>query len=405
MANNPIVNTSTSQSVTYEAEGEKEDFSPIITNIDPDHNFFLREFPTEEDATQLNFNWLTESLKPPKVNAHLEMEDYKTDKVGSLDRLNNTVQFFQTTGRVSDAQRKTAKQYNQQDEFPRQKELAFKQMARDMEYAIAMNAVSRLESGLTPAKTGGVPFFLQEEKLAVTFDSTANTVTTSEAHKLNTGDFVYFIATGDKAALPKGLAANREYYIRKKSDTTFDLFCSLDEALAADSSEATSADTDKVIALGTAGTGSLFLLKNNVVDGAGTAFTEDNINDVMEMCYKRGGDPTIAVMSAANKRRFSKIITGDAQKRRDQKDKSVTAITDTYISDFGTITAQVHRQYRNDRIDFLDMNYWGIKYFNRPHEVSGLAKKGTYEEFVLEASFGVKGTQPKASGSIINLPA
>ena len=404
MANNPIVNTSTSQSVTYEAEGEKEDFSPIITNIDPDHNFFLREFPTEEDATQLNFNWLTESLKPPKVNAHLEMEDYKTDKVGSLDRLNNTVQFFQTTGRVSDAQRKTAKQYNQQDEFPRQKELAFKQMARDMEYAIAMNTVSRLESGMTPAKTGGVPFFLQEEKLKVTFDSVANTVTTSEAHKLNTGDFVYFIAA-DKAKLPQNLAANREYYIRKKSDTTFDLFYSLDEALAADSSEATSADTGKVIALGTAGSGDLFLLKNNVVDGAGTAFTEDNINDVMEMCYKRGGDPTVAVMSAANKRRFSAVITGQASKRRDQKDKTVTNITDTYISDFGTITAQVHRQYSNDRIDLLDMNYWGIKYFSRPHEVSGLAKKGTYDEFVLEASFGVKGTQPKASGSIVNLPA
>ncbi|WP_415942922.1 DUF5309 family protein [Mitsuokella multacida] len=404
MANNPIVNTSTSQSVTYEAEGEKEDFSPIITNIDPDHNFFLREFPTEEDATQLNFNWLTESLKPPKVNAHLEMEDYKTDKVGSLDRLNNTVQFFQTTGRVSDAQRKTAKQYNQQDEFPRQKELAFKQMARDMEYAIAMNTVSRLESGMTPAKTGGVPFFLQEEKLKVTFDSTANTATTSEAHKLNTGDFVYFIAP-DKAALPKNLVANREYYVRKKSDTTFDLFYSLDEALAADSSEATSADTGKVIALGTAGSGDLFLLKNNVVDGAGTAFTEDNINDVMEMCYKRGGDPTVAVMSAANKRRFSAVITGQASKRRDQKDKSVTNITDTYISDFGTITAQVHRQYSNDRIDLLDMNYWGIKYFVRPHEVTGLSKKGTYEEFVLEASFGVKGTQPKASGSIVNLPA
>lgn len=404
MATNPIINSSTSQSVTYEAEGEKEDFSPIITNIDPDHNFFLREFPTEEDATQLNFNWLTESLKPPKVNAHLEMEDYKTDKVGSLDRLNNTVQFFQTTGRVSDAQRKTAKEYNQQDEFPRQKELAFKQMARDMEYAIAMNTVSRLESGNTPAKTGGVPFFLQEEKLAVTFDSTANTVTTSEAHKLNTGDFVYFIA-GDKATLPKNLAANREYYVRKKSDTTFDLFYSLDDALAADSSDATSADTGKVITLGSTGTGSLYLLKNNVVDGAGTAFTEDNINDVMEMCYKRGGDPTVAVMSAANKRRFSKIITGDATKRRDQKDKTVTNITDTYISDFGTITAQVHRQYSNTHIDLLDMNYWGIKYFSRPHEVSGLAKKGTYEEFVLEASLGVKGTQPKASGAIINLLA
>ena len=125
----------------------------------------------------------------------------------------------------------------------------------------------------------------------------------------------------------------------------------------------------------------------------------------MEMCYKRGGDPTVAVMSAANKRRFSAVITGQASKRRDQKDKTVTNITDTYISDFGTITAQVHRQYSNDRIDLLDMNYWGIKYFVRPHEVTGLAKKGTYEEFVLEASFGVKGTQPKASGSIVNLPA
>ena len=51
------------------------------------------------------------------------------------------------------------------------------------------------------------------------------------------------------------------------------------------------------------------------------------------------------------------------------------------------------------------MNYWALKYFTRPHEVTGLAKKGTYTEFVLEASLGVKGTQPKASGAIINLPA
>lgn len=404
MATNPIVNTSTSQSVTYEAEGEKEDFSQIITNIDPDHNFFLSQFPTEANATQLNFNWLTEQLKPPARNAHLEMEDYSTDKVGSLDRLNNTVQFFQTTGRVSDAQRKTAKQYQQQDEFPRQKELAFKQMARDMEYAIAMNTASRLESGKVPALTGGVPFFLQEETMKVTFDSTANTVTTAENHKLNTGDFVYFIAAA-KGKLPTGLEANREYYVRKKSETVFDLFYSLDDAIAADASDATAADTGKVIALGSAGTGDLYLLKNNVVDAGGTAFTEDNFNDVMEMCYKRGGDPTLAVMSARNKRRFSSIITGNATKRRDQNDHTVTNITDTYDSDFGTITAKVHRQYGNTRIDLLDMNYWGLKYFERPHEVTGLAKKGTYAEFVLEASLGVKGTQPKASGAIINLPA
>ena len=138
-----VVNTSDSQSVTYEAEGEKEDYSSIITNIDPDHNMFLSELPTEADATQTEFNWLTENLKPPARNAHLEMEDYSSNKVGSLERRKNTVQFFQTTGRVSDAQRKTAKQYNQQDEFPRQKEIAFKQMARDMEFAMMDSVVHR----------------------------------------------------------------------------------------------------------------------------------------------------------------------------------------------------------------------------------------------------------------------
>ena len=399
-----VVNTSDSQSVTYEAEGEKEDYSSIITNIDPDHNMFLSELPTEADATQTEFNWLTENLKPPARNAHLEMEDYSSNKVGSLERRKNTVQFFQTTGRVSDAQRKTAKQYNQQDEFPRQKEIAFKQMARDMEFAIATGAVSRLESGGLPALTGGVPFFLQEEKIEVTFDSTKNLVTTAEAHRLSTGDFVYF-STAKGAKLPAGLSANREYYINKKSETTFELYTSLDNAIAAASPEAKDEDKEKVVALGDNGTGTLYALKNNIVDANKTKFAEDDINDVMEMCYKRGGDPTIAVMSAANKRLFTKVITGGATKQRGQKEREVTNITDTYISDFGTITARVHRQYGNERIDFLDMNYWALKYFTRPHEVTGLAKKGTYTEFVLEASLGVKGTQPKASGAIINLPA
>ena len=403
-ATGSLQNTSTSQSVTYEAEGEKDDYSPIITNIDPEHNMFMSQFPVEANATQLKFDWLAENLKPPARNAHLEMEDYATGKVGGMERRENTVQFFQATGRVSDAQRLTAKQYSQQDEFPRQKEIAFKQMARDMEFAVATGAASRLESGTLPALTGGVPFFLQSETEDVAADATTNVFTTTEAHKLNTGDFIYFGA-GTAGKLPKNVTAGREYYIRKLSDTTFDLFLTLDQAVAAASAEATAADKAKVVAVGDAGTAPYHVLKNNIVDAAGSAFSEDNLNDVMEMCFKRGGDPTMAVMSASNKRRFSKVVTGNATKQRGQKEHSVENVTDTYVSDFGTITAQVHRQYGNDRIDFLDMNYWGLKYFVRPHEVTGLPKKGTYTEFVLEASLGLKGTQPKASGAIVNMPA
>jgi hypothetical protein len=126
-------------------------------------------------------------------------------------------------------------------------------------------------------------------------------------------------------------------------------------------------------------------------------------NKAAEMCYKRGGNPTLAVMSGKNKRRFSKIITGQATKQRGQKEKAVYNVTDTYISDFGTITAKVHRQYGDDRIDMLDMSLWEIKYFTRPHEVTGLPKKGSYDEFVLASCMGLQGTQPKASGSIVNI--
>ena len=394
--------TSTSQSVTYEAVGEKDDYSDIITNIDPEHNFFLSEFPSGRDATQLKFSWFTENMKPPQQNAYPEMGDYSSEKVGSTERRENTCQFFRSTGRVSDAQRKTAKWYANGDEFNRQKQIAFEQHARDLEYALTTNTVSRLESGSLPALTGGVPFFMQEESVKVTFDNTTNTVTSASAHKLNTGDFVYFMAEKG-AKLPAGISAGVDYYILKKGETTFELYPSMQTAIAAGQTDATSDDKGKVIALKDNGTGTINMLKSNIVDAGDAEFTEDQINDVMEMCYKRGGNPTLAVMSGRNKRRFSKIITGQATKRRDQKDKTVMNVTDTYISDFGTVTAKVHRQYGNDRIDILDMSLWEIKYFNRPHEVSGLPKKGSYEEFVIETCMGLQGTQPKASGSIVNV--
>lgn len=394
--------TSVSQSVTYDSVGQKDDYSDIVTNIDPEHNFFLSEFPQGKDATQLKFNWFTENLKPPRQNAHLEMEDYSTHKVGSLERRENTCQFFQNSGKVSEAQQKTAKWYANGDEFKRQKQLAFEQHARDLEYALTTNRVSRMESNGVPALTGGVPFFMQEESIGVTFDSTTNVVTTASAHNMTTGDFVYFLAEKG-ASLPSGLSAGVEYYVRKLTDTTMKLYPTMENAITADQSDATAADLAKVVALGSNGTGNINMLKNNIIDAGDAEYTEDQINDVMEMCYKRGGNPTLAVMSGRNKRRFSKIITGQATKRRDQKDKTVTNVTDTYISDFGTVTAKVHRQYGNDRIDMLDMSLWEIKYFTRPHEVSGLPKKGSYDEFVLESCMGLQGTQPKASGSIINV--
>ena len=78
-------------------------------------------------------------------------------------------------------------------------------------------------------------------------------------------------------------------------------------------------------------------------------------------------------------------------------------VADTYESDFGIVTAHPHLFYPNDRIDAIDTQYMTLKWFDRTHEVTGLAKKGNYSEFVIEGSIGLKCTQPQAHGSITNI--
>jgi hypothetical protein len=387
-----LVAKSVSQSTTYEAVGTKNDFSRIVTNIDPDMTFFLSNFGTAVDAKSLKFNWTTEGLKPPQENAHPEETDYKTGRVGSLAQWDNRCQHFISSGRVTDAQRKHAKEYSPEDEFARQKVNAFKQHARDIEYALVFNRSPRDESPGNPALTGGVRYFLEEEVEDVTF--TGNVCAATADHKLDTGDFVYFKAkpgTGNK--LPTEIVANLPYYIRKDADPKkFTLFNSMDDAIK----------NVNQVTLSTAGQG-VQMVKNNVFSAGDTLFTEDHINDCMEMCSKRGGNPTLAVMSGRLKRRFSAIVTGGATKQRGSKEKTATNITDIYESDFGVVRAEVHRMYPDTVVDVMDMNYWDMKWFDRTHEVTGLAKKGSYEEFVIESWLGLQGTQPKASGSIYNI--
>lgn len=387
-----LVAKSVSQSVTYEAVGTKDDFSKIITNIDPDMTFFLSNFGTAPEAKSLKFNWTTEGLKPPQENAHSEMTDYATDKVGSLAQWDNRCQHFISSGRVSDAQKQHAKEYMPEDEFARQKINAFKQHARDIEYALVFNDSPRDESPGNPALTGGVRYFLTEDAEDVAF--TGNVGATAAAHRMNTGDFIYFKAKpGAGNKLPAELSANLPYYIRKDADPKkFTLYNSMDDAIK----------NKRQITLSTAGQG-VQMVKNNVFTAGDALFTEDHINDCMEMCSKRGGNPTLAVMSGRSKRRFSAIVTGGAAKQRNSKDKVAVNITDVYESDFGTIHAQVHPMYEDTIIDLLDMAYWDLKWFDRTHEVAGLAKKGSYEEFVIESWLGLQGTQPKASGSIYGI--
>ena len=50
---------SESQSLTFEAFGNAEDFSPIITNIDPTTTPFLSSLTADANAKEPEFSWIT----------------------------------------------------------------------------------------------------------------------------------------------------------------------------------------------------------------------------------------------------------------------------------------------------------------------------------------------------------
>lgn len=385
---------SESQSHTTEAIGHAEDYSDIIVNISPEVTFFLSRMGEAEDATSLKFGWTTEGIDPPGINAHLEKEDYGSHKVGSLRHAENNCQFFINDGYVTEAQRKVAKVYNPQDEKVRLLKNVLRKHARDIEFAIVTNSTTNAESGNTAALTGGIPYFLQSNRIDCTIDSNG-IVTTTEEHYLVTGDFVYFSAS----TMPDGLEANEAYYIRvddTNPKTAFTIFNTMNDAVRniTDNQVIPSTTTD-----------TLQIEINNIVDlGGKSDFTLDDLDKAMEMAYNRGGNPTLAVMSPAKKRIFSKLITAATTINRNMKgDRKIDLVAAAVETDYGTLTAETHRLYPFDRIDLMDMDYWDLKWFERTHEVTGLPKVGTYDSFVVQAWLGVKGTQPLASAAITGI--
>lgn len=385
---------SKNQSYTYEAYGNAEDMSSVVTNIEPEQTYFLSSLKTAPKATAKKFNWTTEGLRPPQKNAHLEKEDYVSQAVGSMEGMENYTQKFINSGFVTDDQIEVDKIYGEKNELVRQIRNAVTGQARDMEYAIVHNAMQRAGTATTAALTGGIPYFMSLQTLAATVSTTDGKVTTTVAHNLQTGDFIYFVAD----TMPTGLKQGTMYFVRLDTTTpekNLYLFDSIDDAI-----ENVTANIVKPTAAGT----NLKIVKNNIKDLGGTTdFTVDDINDVMQMAYNRGGNPTEAVMSGSKKRRFSQIVSALGTTQRKSGDKKMDIVTDVLASDFGTITAKTHRMYNDNRIDLLDKQYFELKWFRQPHQVKGLPKKGTYEEFVLEADFGLQGTQPKASASITGI--
>lgn len=388
---------SKNQSYTYDAIGHAEDISPILTNIDPEETLFYSKFGNTKPATELHFSWMTKGLSPAQDNAYKEMETYTFKPSGSIQGMSNNIQFFKKSGMITDAQQKVAKVYKNEhgSEIADMKYDAYVGLAKDIEYML-VNSEKKVDGSSTVApRSGGVPFFMKRDLIDVTVSSTDGTVTTTTESNLKTGDIAYFIAD----TIPTGMKEGRYYYVRvddsnTKKLTLFDTQKGAVENIASLQVKATTAGTN------------VKLVTNNVVSLAGkNTFTLDDINTVMEMAFKRGGKPTEAYMSSGKFKEFSKMVlaTMTATRKGTDKNAKVYEVATSYQGAFGLVNANIHRLYPDTRVDILDLQYWDMRYFTKPHEVTGLDKDGSYQKFMLEAELGLQGTQPKASCSIVDI--
>ncbi|WP_052076855.1 DUF5309 family protein [Veillonella montpellierensis] len=377
--------------LSFNVVGRVEDMNDLITSIDPDQTLLTKRFG-KTTVTSTEHGWLTDSLRPAMKNATVEAHDFDTREAIPRKRASNYTQQFEHGYTISDTTQ-AIKKYGVRDELAYQMVKATKEIGRDLEYAVVKNATKTLGDNSTPGEMGGIAYFLGEYK-DVTVDA-QGVFTTNEKHKFVVGDVIKLaMKTG---TLDSKFVANKPYYVRPKTATTFTIHATEQEAQA---------DTNPVKPTSAVSTG-LQYTYNNITDVSlkkeKGEFTFDSLNDAMQDAWNRGASIDMAVMSGANKRKAS-TFTANTVKNRNQTDTKLTQVIDVIETDFGMIDLVAHRMYDDDVVDLLELQYWKLGYLI-PFHVEDVPRKGTYKEKVITGVATLECTAPIANARIKGITA
>ncbi len=131
--------------LTFDAIGNNEDLSQVVTNISPLDTLFLNRFGKTK-ASNTYHEWTTDSLAATTDNANIEAADYTFTKAAARARTGNYVQYVMTPVEVSDAQR-AMDVAGLDDEFAYQLAKKMKEHARDIEVALVTGTGNAGTSG------------------------------------------------------------------------------------------------------------------------------------------------------------------------------------------------------------------------------------------------------------------
>lgn len=138
-------------------------------------------------------------------------------------------------------------------------------------------------------------------------------------------------------------------------------------------------------------------------DGTQRAYTETLLKDVLQLCWENGGEPTMVMVGAFNKKAMSSFV-GIADQVRDTGNKRATIVgaADVYVSDFGQLDIIANRFSRSRSALVVDPSMWKLCYYQR-FKTEDLAKTGHSDRKMLSVEYTLEACNEKSSGCVADL--
>lgn len=136
-------------------------------------------------------------------------------------------------------------------------------------------------------------------------------------------------------------------------------------------------------------------------NGTQRAFTETLLKDVVQLAWEAGGEPSMVIVSAFNKRTASSF-TGNATRFKKAEDKKIVAGIDVYESDFGELQLVPNRFTTARQALVIDPSKASIAWLQRMRN-EDLAKTGHADRRMIFCEWALKVDNEKAHGIVADL--
>lgn len=138
-------------------------------------------------------------------------------------------------------------------------------------------------------------------------------------------------------------------------------------------------------------------------DGTQRAFSETSFKSVLQACWENGGDPSMTLVGAFNKKQMSGFAgIADAVRETGNKRATIVGAADVYVSDFGQLDLIASRFSRSRDALVVDPSMWKLCYYQR-YKTEDLAKTGHSDRKMLSVEFTLEACNELSSGIVADL--